>query len=100
LPAAARDCTLQRRPERPAQKGRGQPLRTGYGLSARTTPIMLSRVAKEQRGESHAGMPISFSNALTPFQPICTPMLSTMNAERRNTTIMPRCPIRAAKLLA
>jgi hypothetical protein len=87
-------------PKDPGTKGEGN--RCGPATAYRPgRPRSCARAcAKGQRGEGHAGMPISFSNALTPFQPICTPMLSTMNAERRNTTIMPRCPIRAAKLLA
>lgn len=48
----------------------------------------------------HAGIPTSLSSPFTPFQPICTPMLRTMNADRRNTTIMPLCPIRDANGLA
>ena len=38
-------------------------------------------------------IPTVASSDLTPFQPICTPMQSTMKADSRSITIMPVCPI-------
>ncbi len=57
-------------------------------------PCDCVRHCQTATGMIQLGMPISASNALTPFQVIPTPMQSMMNAERRTTTIMPVCPIR------
>src|SRR5262249_27705521 len=41
-------------------------------------------------------MPTSANSNLIPFQLICTPIASTMKADKRTTTFMPVCPIHAA----